>query len=400
VFYVIFIVDIISFFCYIAVMVSMKNLTSKQKDVIEAVARFVSINGLSQGDKLPPIREMSKDIGCAHVTVAEAYRKLAQSGYVESNGKSGTCIAKKFTTNFVDSKKRMHVVNFCDISGYGVKEAHSPSNIELRAGIRRINSNIDIVSVIFDSNTDNIEELKCLVDYHYWSRQNRDNIVFALSHCPAWIKRFFAETNIPCIVIGGVDENIFLPRVSVDSDEMFDNLMRNIDIADAWPLVFIVRPGLFGDHAYFRDKFNKLDELKYPRLVVGNTYTVSQQDDVAKQQIAQLLMSPKRPKTLLVQDEDAASEIIEICSSIGLEIPDDIRIVVMQTSFLGSFIKPTLTGFYPDLSAFGERVAELVIEICNAGKPSNQVVLVKTMLVFRESFPQPLKYREVIYEKK
>ncbi|MFI4910294.1 MAG: substrate-binding domain-containing protein [Sedimentisphaeraceae bacterium JB056] len=366
----------------------MKNLTGKQKNVVEAVARFVSVNGLTQGDKLPPIREMSKDTGFAHVTVAEAYKKLAEYGYVESKGKRGTCISDKFTAKVIESNKQLYILNLCDISDYSIREAHSPFSVELREGVRNHNPNIDVVSIVFDSNTDGVDGLRCIADYHYWSRPKRDNIVFALSHCPAWVKSFFADNDIPAIVVGGVDEEVSLPRVSADTDDMFDTLMYSIDQSQSWPMVFIVKPGVFGDHAYFRDRLNKLDELKYPRLVSGNTFTVSQQNDVAIQQITQMLMAPRRPKTLLVQGEDIASEIIVICDNIGLQIPRDLRIVVMQTSFLGSFIRPTLTGFYPNLSVFGEKIAEFVEDICYSDKPEKKVAFVKTMLVFRESFPQ------------
>ena len=45
--------------------------------------------GQPEGSRLPPIRSMAADLGCARNTVENAYALLAQEGYVKSRPGSG-----------------------------------------------------------------------------------------------------------------------------------------------------------------------------------------------------------------------------------------------------------------------------------------------------------------------
>ena len=48
------------------------------------------LNGtLREGDKVPSIRSLTKDLGVSHATVERAYQQLALEGYVQNVPRSG-----------------------------------------------------------------------------------------------------------------------------------------------------------------------------------------------------------------------------------------------------------------------------------------------------------------------
>jgi DNA-binding transcriptional regulator YhcF (GntR family) len=49
---------------------------------------------LSQGSRLPTIRQLASDLGLAGGTVARAYRELEQQGLITTRGRHGTFIEK------------------------------------------------------------------------------------------------------------------------------------------------------------------------------------------------------------------------------------------------------------------------------------------------------------------
>ena len=49
---------------------------------------------LSEGARLPAIRQLASDLGLAGGTVARAYRELEQSGVISTRGRHGTYIEK------------------------------------------------------------------------------------------------------------------------------------------------------------------------------------------------------------------------------------------------------------------------------------------------------------------
>jgi DNA-binding transcriptional regulator YhcF (GntR family) len=51
---------------------------------------MVATGVLGAGTRLPPIRQLAKDLGLATGTVARAYRELESDGVIDSRGRHGT----------------------------------------------------------------------------------------------------------------------------------------------------------------------------------------------------------------------------------------------------------------------------------------------------------------------
>jgi GntR family transcriptional regulator len=56
------------------------------------VASMVVGGLLHPGHRLPPIRQLSRDLGLADGTVARAFRELERDGWIETRGRHGTFV--------------------------------------------------------------------------------------------------------------------------------------------------------------------------------------------------------------------------------------------------------------------------------------------------------------------
>lgn len=57
------------------------------------IAAMIAVGALSNGHRLPTIRQLAADLDLAGGTVARAYRELEQAGLIASRGRHGTTVA-------------------------------------------------------------------------------------------------------------------------------------------------------------------------------------------------------------------------------------------------------------------------------------------------------------------
>jgi GntR family transcriptional regulator len=63
------------------------------RQVRDQIIRLVTSGALPPGSKLPPIRQLSRDLGLAAGTVARAYRELETASWVTTGRAKGTVVA-------------------------------------------------------------------------------------------------------------------------------------------------------------------------------------------------------------------------------------------------------------------------------------------------------------------
>ncbi|MEU5257909.1 GntR family transcriptional regulator [Amycolatopsis sp. NPDC021455] len=62
------------------------------RQVHDQVVRAVTTGALPEGTRLPPIRQLARDLGLASGTVARAYRELEAAGWVATARARGTVV--------------------------------------------------------------------------------------------------------------------------------------------------------------------------------------------------------------------------------------------------------------------------------------------------------------------
>jgi len=74
------------------VVVDTENGVAPWRQVHDQIVRAVTAGALAEGTRLPPIRQLARDLGLASGTVARAYRELETAGWVTTARARGTVV--------------------------------------------------------------------------------------------------------------------------------------------------------------------------------------------------------------------------------------------------------------------------------------------------------------------
>ncbi|MDQ7810674.1 GntR family transcriptional regulator [Amycolatopsis sp. A133] len=74
------------------IVVDTENGLAPWRQVHDQVIRAVTTGALPEGTRLPPIRQLARDLGLASGTVARAYRELEAAGWVATARARGTVV--------------------------------------------------------------------------------------------------------------------------------------------------------------------------------------------------------------------------------------------------------------------------------------------------------------------
>ncbi len=65
------------------------------QQIVEQLRAFIERGELRPGDVLPTVRQLAGDLGVAPNTVARAYTELQERGWLSSDGRRGTHVARE-----------------------------------------------------------------------------------------------------------------------------------------------------------------------------------------------------------------------------------------------------------------------------------------------------------------
>ena len=105
------------------------------RQIIEKIASLIRAGSLKPGDRLPPERELSAQLGIARGTITRAYEELARNGIVEVASGRGSFVSAR--QDVIPSGRKERAVQL--INGL-MKEL-----VELRFSYREIKSMVDLV---------------------------------------------------------------------------------------------------------------------------------------------------------------------------------------------------------------------------------------------------------------
>lgn len=63
------------------------------KQIEEEIRRLIALGRFTSGDSIPSVRDLAKDLRVNPATVAKAYQRLADSGFLETRRGEGTFVA-------------------------------------------------------------------------------------------------------------------------------------------------------------------------------------------------------------------------------------------------------------------------------------------------------------------
>ncbi len=360
-----------------------------QRKAIDAISRYVRLNNIRIGDKLPSIREIANDTGLAMGTVARAIKSLSEEGIVISRNRSGTVLAKQLGNDSAETVQRIIMLNCIsnnNTAGFVTDE--------IIAGVRReiksLLPKVEFLTVWFTPEDDE-ESLEDIIHYHYVLRGRPKNVVFILCNAPRWIKKRFQDLKIPAIVQGGNEEGIYLPNITVDVEGAAEEIIRALDKADGYPAAFLVDVELI--IGYQNEIIEYFAEAAKNRGKDITLFRMNNALELFRSQLMQILRSENPPKTLIARGDESAIRAARVCFELGLL--DKVGIISMQSSSFGEQFMPSLTGLCRDFNKIAADIVEFSERICNGEDLYGESREYEAILVFRESFKNPYIVEEL-----
>ncbi len=354
-----------------------------QRKAIDAISRYVRLNNIRPGDKLPSIRTIAGDTGLAMGTVARAIKTLSEEGVLIAQNRSGTVLAKDICEESNNTVQRIIMLNCVsnnNISGFVTDEITSG----IRRGIKSLLPKAEFSTVWFTPEDDE-ESLEDIIHYHYVLRGRPKNVVFLLGNAPFWIKKRFQDLQVPSIVHGGNEEGIYLPNITVDIQHAVDEIIRALDKAGAYPAVLLIDIELvIGYQGEIIECFEQAERVMSKEIKLLRMSNVL---EVFRSQLMQILRSKNPPKTLIARGDESAIRAARVCYELGLL--DKIGIISMHSSSLGEQFMPSLTGLCQDFNAMAESIVKFANQICQGAQLYSVCDKHEAILVFRESFKNP-----------
>lgn len=65
------------------------------RQIVDQLRILLVSGALKAGDQLPTVRQVAGDLGVHHNTVAEAYRQLAEEGWLDLKRRRGACVLER-----------------------------------------------------------------------------------------------------------------------------------------------------------------------------------------------------------------------------------------------------------------------------------------------------------------
>ena len=364
----------------------MANVMSEQKKVVNAISRYVRVNNIRVGGRLPSIRAIAGDTGIAHATVAKAVKSLSEEGILVARNRSGTILAKDIggqTDNVVQRIIMVNCVSNNNITGFVGDE----SAYLIRRGIKALLPKVELFTA-WHTAEDDKDAIDDLLHYHYTLRGRPKNVVFLLGNAPRWVKKRFQDLEIPSIVLGGNEPGIHLPNVTQDTKHTVEEVVRAVDLANAYPAVLLVDVDLvIGFQADIIADFEEISKSKRNDNHDVATLRMSNVLEMFRSQLMQLLRSKNPPRTLIARGDETAIRAARVCSELGLL--DKVGIISMSSSSLGEQFMPSLTGICGEPNKAAERIVRYAKKICNGEKVEGCSDEIENVMVFRESFKNP-----------
>jgi DNA-binding transcriptional regulator YhcF (GntR family) len=363
-------------------------LQPQQRQVIQSVLEYAATHRIPVGGKLPPIRAISKDTGIAPATIAKALQQIARHGIVESKGRNGTILLRSLATTRRKTLQRIILLNGLDgtVSESIMGGVH---DYGLRVALKNLSPEVEVYTTLYSGKEghESDEYLENLVRYHTQVGRN-GGMIFLLGNCSRKVKQFFAERNLPTLIIGGNDPDIDLTNVSFDIPGTVSEVMNILQEGDGFPAAFIrdIRV-LFAEQKVLLDEFCIEAQRRNLSSKEFTIWDTSDSRDLFRGMLASLLRENGEVRTLITRADDVATWAMRVCVELGLQ--KQVRLISLGGSLLGEWYLPTITGLHRDFYSVAQQILEVANMLCNGEKPPQRTYTSKSVMVFRESFPNP-----------
>lgn len=185
-------------------------------------------------DILPSERRLCRDLRLSRTTIRTAISILSKQGYLATSQGKATRILKPENSNYnrqEDCPKKVVVLSPTPL------EKQRPYNVlwvdALRSSLHDAGFSLEVRAENRLSTAKNTSLLRKIV-------QETKSACWVLLHSTDRIQNWFQNQNIPCVVAGNCNENVFLPRVSIDFHALTSYALQRMKNAGCRNIVILI----------------------------------------------------------------------------------------------------------------------------------------------------------------
>lgn len=153
--------------------VNFNDYESKYVQIAEKIKILINSKVIKDGDKLPPIRELSKFLKVNNVTIVNCYNKLVSEGYAYQKMGSGTFAKKREIVDYFKKEYSKDIKNIKSSSDTNIIDFTGESSREVKFPIGEFK---DVINKVLDR--DGVEALIKEEPFGYRNLRNTINEVF------------------------------------------------------------------------------------------------------------------------------------------------------------------------------------------------------------------------------
>ncbi|NQW99202.1 substrate-binding domain-containing protein [bacterium] len=311
-------------------------------------------------DLLPGEETMRAQLGISRVTLRKALAELAEQGWITFGGRG--------SRHVVNSRPDPRMPVFV---GEGVVRCLSQySDFELAWSTRIIVDEIRKSLLIRERRLEFIQRVSL------WrgdpaarlSRLTEEpgTAGWILYRASISIQQWFQQSHLPCVILGPCHEGVNLSSVEIDDEALGRHLAAEASRLGHHHVAYVVfDPGV----ASSLSTLAGLRQLRPKDGRLGKVTVINDDGSVSflRNALGNLMSAPDPPTLLVVTEAVQALPVMGIMREMGLEIPDDVSMVVRDHEpFLDRSI-PEFSRYTFDWLRFGRTAGKLIGDMIDSG---------------------------------
>jgi DNA-binding LacI/PurR family transcriptional regulator len=196
--------------------------------------------------------------------------------------------------------------------------------------------------------------------------------------------RTFQRKGIPVVFFNRVCEDMDVPKVTVDDYRGAFQAVEHLIQAGYRRIAHLAGPDSLPNSRNrlngYRDALTQYDLPIDPELIISYDLTLEKANIYANH----LLNLPQPPDALFAMNDPTAIEVLKVCRSRNIRVPDNLAIVGFSDDPIAALIDPPLTTVAQPIDEIGREAARLLLRVLQGNETGEQVVL-PTQLVIRQS---------------
>ena len=313
---------------------------------------------LKVGDKLPTISEIATRYKVGRDTAIKAIGELVREGVLESRRRAGITVR---SIPLRQNAKRKSILAIVGRGPLFISDAMRDAIWESLPGWR-----------LFQTRINSAESNGYCEKALYEFIGNNQYEAYLLSSVNPKLKQYFYKKNLPCMVVGGLEDGIDLPNMAFDEYERYYQATRYL-LRQGYPnIAFIQRkeknPGDYQREVAVCAAYSEASPNKGIRKPV--VLSIDELEKAEGEKILEEFLSGAQFPFGVVSGSDYVScWLLQTALRMGVSVPGRLGIITSGTTDMPSHTHPQLTSLRPDQTRLGFAMGRMLMQITSGYSP-------------------------------